>query len=101
MGRRRRFTRKKGVFRNEGGGGRPKERKLNMGRLSSFEYSLKKILEGVEAGGAIFGNICSKSTNLGIAEAKQYVEVLADDGDIEKDKAGEIFELLNRFSTMR
>ncbi len=78
-----------------------RERKLNMGKFSSFEYSLKKILEEVEAGGTIFGNICSKATNLSIAEAKKYVEVLADDGDIERDKSDEIFELLNRFSTLR
>ena len=78
-----------------------RERKLNMGKFSSFEYSLKKILEEVEAGGTIFGNICSKATNLSIAEAKKYVEVLADDGEIERDKSDEIFELLNRFSTLR
>ena len=84
-----------------GGGSTPSKRKLNMGKFSSFEYSLKKILEEVEARGTIFGNICSKATNLGIAEAKKYVEVLADDGDIERDKSDEIFELLNRFSTLR
>lgn len=100
MGRRRRFITKKRVLKNEGGGG-PKKRKLNMGKLSTFEYQLKKVLEDVEAGSAIFGNVCSKSTNLGIAEAKKYAEALADDGNIERDKASEIIELLNRFSTLR
>ena len=84
-----------------GGGSTPSKRKLNMRKADSFEYNLKKILEEVEAGGTIFGNICSKATNLSIAEAKKYVEVLADDGDIERDKSDEIFELLNRFSTLR
>ena len=84
-----------------GGGGRPKERKLNMRRLSTFEYRLKKLLEGVEAAGTIFGNIRSKSANRSTAEAKQYVEVLADDGNLEIEKASEITDLLNRFSTMR
>ncbi len=100
MGRRRRFIAKKRVLKNEGGSG-PRTRKLNMGKLSSFEYNLKKILEDVETGGAIFGNIYSKSTNLGITEAKEYVEVLADDGNIERDKASELIELLNRFGTLR
>jgi len=101
MGRRRRFTRQKGAPTNTGGGSRPRELKLNIGGLSSFEYRLKNILEDVEAGGTIFGNICSKANNLGIAEAKKYVEVLADDGDIEREKSGEILELLNTFSTLR
>ena len=100
MSRRRRFIAKKRVFKNEGGSG-PRTRKLNMGKLSSFEYQLKKILEDVETGGAIFGNVYSKSTNLGIAEAKEYVEALADEGNIEKDKASEIIGLLNKFGTLR
>lgn len=100
MGRRRRFIAKKRVLKNEGGSG-PRTRKLNMGKLSSFEYQLKKILEDVGTGGAIFGNIYSKSTNLGITEAIKYVEALAEDGNIEKDKAGELIELLNNFSKFR
>jgi len=101
MSRRRRFTKKKGAVTNEGGGRRPRESKLNMGRLNSFEYRLKKILEDVEAGSTMFGNIRTKSANQGIKDAEQYVETLTDDGDIEKEKAGEILELLNRFSKMR
>jgi hypothetical protein len=72
-----------------------------MGRAESFEYRLKKVLDGMEMGGTIFGNIGSKAANVGTAEAKKYVEVLADDGNIERDKASEILELLNRFSTLR
>ena len=84
-----------------GGGSTPPERKLNMRKADSFEFRLKNLLDGIEGSGTIFGNICSKATNLSIAEAKKYVEVLADDGDIERDKSDEIFELLNRFSTLR
>ncbi len=72
-----------------------------MGKLSSFEYDLKKVLKDVEVRGTIFGNIYSKSTNLGIAEAKEYVEALADEGNIERDKASEIIGLLNKFGTLR
>ncbi len=100
MSRRRRFIAKKRVFKTEGGRG-PRTRKLNMGKLSSVEYDLKKDLDDVEVRGTIFGNIFSKSTNIGIAEAKEYVEALADEGNIEKDKASEIIGLLNKFGTLR
>lgn len=100
MGRRRKYF-KKNKTQNEGGGQGPKTRKLNMGKLDSFEYHLKNMLNGVEGKGTIFGNICSKSVNLGITEAKNYVEVLAQDGNIEQDKAAQIVELLNRYSRLR
>ncbi|MEE8400680.1 MAG: hypothetical protein V3R86_00800 [Candidatus Hydrothermarchaeaceae archaeon] len=102
MGRRRRYTKKRGGHKNAGGGGSsPRVRKLDMRKLSTFEYQLKKILEDVDSGSAIFGNVYSKSANMNIANAKEYVEILADDDSIQKDKASEIIELLNRFSTMR
>lgn len=72
-----------------------------MGKLSSFEYQLKMALEDVEAGGTIFSNIYSKSSNIGIAEAIEYIETIVTDGNIEEDKASELIELLNRFSKFR
>lgn len=101
MGRRRRYTKKRGGHKNGGGGSNPRVRKLDMRKLSTFEYQLKKVLEDVNSGSAIFGSVYSKSANMDIAHAKKYVEILEDDGNIEKDKASEIIELLNRFSTMR
>jgi len=102
MGRRRRFISKRsGGPRNIRAGGGPKKRKLAMGKLSTFEYLLKKALEDVEMGGTIFGNIYSKAANVGTEEAKQYVESITDDESIERDKADEIIGLLNRYSKMR
>ncbi len=101
MGRRRKYNKRRGGPKNEGGGSTPPERKLNMRKADGFEYSLKKILEEVEAGGTIFGNICSKSVNIGINETINYVEVLVEDSNIEKSKATEIVALLNRYSTLR
>jgi hypothetical protein len=103
MGRRRKFTVKKRPYRkaaktNQNG---PRKRKLNMRKLSSFEYYLKLALEDVEAGGTIFGNIYSKSTNLGIDEARKYVDILVEDGNIDEDKAREVIDLLNKFSKFR
>jgi hypothetical protein len=102
MGRRRKYkARKRSTRRQTNNTGGPRKRKLNMRKLSSFEFYLKQALEEVEAGGTIFGNIYSKATNLGIDEAKTYVETLVDDGNIGEEKAGEIIELLNRFSKFR
>lgn len=72
-----------------------------MGKLSSFEYNLKNALNGVEGNGVIFGNVCSKATNLGIEDARKYVEKLAEEGNIGEDKAAEIVDLLNRYSRLR
>ena len=100
MGRRRRYNPKKN-FRENGGGSGPKKRKLNLGKVSSFEFQLKRALEGVEAGAIIFGNVCSKSTNIGIAETIEYLEGLEEAGNLTTDKAGELIDLLKRFSRYR
>lgn len=68
---------------------------------SSFEYELKQILKDVEMGTAIFGNVYSKANNIGIVEAEEYVEGIAGEGNIERDKADEIIGLLNRSGKMR
>ncbi len=100
MGRRRRFIPKRGGPRRQSGSG-PRKRKLNMRTSSSFEYELKQILADVEMGTAIFGNVYSKANNIGIAEAEEYVESIADEGNIERAKADEILGLLNRSGKMR
>ena len=101
MGRRRKYSKRGGGHKNEGGGRTPPERKLNMGKADGFEFRLKNLLEGMEGSGTIFGNICSKSINVGIKEAISYVEALAEDSNIEMSKADEIVELLKRYSTLR
>ncbi|NOZ76364.1 MAG: hypothetical protein GXO65_01505 [Euryarchaeota archaeon] len=103
MGRRRRFNPNKRRQRHHrhGGGGGPKTRKLHMGRAESFEYYLKKALEDVEAGGIIFGNLYSKATNLGVDEAQEYLDRLVEDGNMDKDKARAVSDLMKRFSKFR
>ncbi len=101
MGRRRKYNSRRGSPKNEGGGRTPPERKLNMRIVDGFEFRLKKLLDGMEGSGIIFGNICSKSVNIGMDEAIDYVEVLVEDSNIEKSKATEIVALLDKYSTLR
>jgi hypothetical protein len=101
MGRRRKYNKRRGGPKNEGGGSTPPERKLNMRKADGFEFRLKNLLDGIEGSGTIFGNICSKSVNIGINETINYVEVLVEDSNIEKSKATEIVVLLNKYSTLR
>ncbi len=101
MGRRRKYNKRGGGPKNEGGGSTPPERRLNMRKSDGFEFRLKNSLEGIEGAGIIFGNICSKSINISIIEAKKYVEALREAGNLEIEKAAEIVELLNRYSTLR
>ena len=100
MGRRRRYSAKKNFRVNRGGSG-PKKQKLNLGKVSTFEFQLKKALEGVEAGAIIFGNVCSKATNIGIAETIEYLEGIEEAGNLSEDKAEELIDLLKRFSRYR
>jgi len=101
MGRRRKYSKRGGGPKNEGGGRTPPERKLNMRKTDGFEFRLKNLLDGIEASSIIFGNICSKAVNISINEAINYVEALVEDSNIEKIKATEIVELLRRYSTLR
>jgi hypothetical protein len=101
MGRRRKYNKRGGGPKNEGGGSTPPERKLNMRKADGFEFRLKNLLDGIEGSGIIFGNICSKSINISINKAIKYVEALVEDSNIEKGKAAEIVALLNKYSTLR
>jgi hypothetical protein len=74
---------------------------LDMGNHSSFKFRLRKILEGVDGGDIVFANVNSKSMNIGISEAKEYVEDKVEKEDLIKEKADEILALLERFSKYR
>jgi hypothetical protein len=74
---------------------------LDMGKVSSFKFRLRKILEDVEGNDPIFANVNSKSVNLGITDAKLYIEDVVKQGNLKKDKADEIIELLDRFTKYR
>jgi hypothetical protein len=102
MGRRRKISIKKRAYK------RPKEKKhtpkkllLDMGKTSSFKYRLRNLLSGVEGSDPIFANVNSKSINVGTDDAKKYLEDVVKHGAIERTKADEIIELLDRFSKYR
>jgi hypothetical protein len=78
-----------------------KKRMLDMGSTNSFKYKLRQTLDDVEGGEPIFANINSKSINIGISEAKNYVEDTFKQGSITRKKADEIIELLDRFTKFR
>jgi hypothetical protein len=103
MGRRRKISIKKRTYKRK-----PKtpvtisrKRMLNMGKISSFKFRLRGILEEVEGSEPIFANVNSKSINVGIEETKKYLEDVVKLGDIKSEKADEIIELLDRFSKYR
>ncbi len=103
MGRRRKISIKKRVRK------RPikehdttsRKRMLNMGKHSSFKYQLKRTLDEVEGSEPIFANVNSKSINIGTDDAKKYIEDVVKQGKIEREKADEIIDLLDRFSKYR
>ena len=103
MGRRRKITVRKNSARRapKKKVRSPRKMMLNMRNLSSFRYHLKMTLDGVEGGGPLYANIFSKSSNIGIDEAKQYVQTVVDEGKLSRDKASEIFDLLRKFSKFR
>ncbi len=74
---------------------------LHTGSLHMFEYRLKTALEDVEGGGTIFANVFSKSSNIGIDEAIDYLHSVVEEEKLESDKADEIIELLERSSRLR
>ncbi len=103
MGRRRKVTINKKYhrkpFKKDKRGSR--KRMLDMGKLNTFRYELKKVLVDVEGGKPLFANIFSKTSNIGIDETKKYIYSVLEKEDIEEDKAAEIIDLLNRFSKFR
>lgn len=74
---------------------------LDMGKHDSFKYRLRQVLEEVVGSEPILANINSKSTNLGIEKAKEYIETIVEEGSIGRDKADEIIDLLNRYTKYR
>ncbi len=72
-----------------------------MGNISGFKFRLRNMLDGVEGGETIFANVNSKSTNIGIEEAKSYVHDSVTQGDLKKEKGDEILDLLKRYSKLR
>ncbi len=74
---------------------------IDMGRLSSFKFYLKKTLEGVESGDTVYANILSKSSNVGIDEALKYIESQTEAGTLGKEKSAEVTQLVKRFTKFR
>ncbi len=86
------------------GGVNTRKTMLNMGRIDSFEWNLKNILEGMENSenrGAVFGSIRNKAINLGIEESGDYVLEIEQDGVIAEEMSKDILDLLDRFSRRR
>jgi len=104
MGRRRKpgvNKRKPYRRRRSNDSGVSRKRMLDMGKHDSFKYRLRQVLEDVVGSEPILANINSKSTNLGIDNAKEYLETIVEEGSIERNKAEEIIELLHRYSKYR
>ncbi len=105
MARRRKYTLKKGVKGpRKKNGNSIRKVMLNMARLDSFEWNLKKVLEGLpnpENKGAIFGSIRNKSINIGIEEAREYILSKQEEEAIDEDTSNELLALLDRFSKRR
>ncbi len=103
MGRRRKPGVKKKTYRRKqsNDSGVSRKRMLDMGKHDSFKYRLRQVLEDVVGCETILANINSKSTNLGIENAKEYIETIVVEGSIGREKADEIIDLLNRYTRYR
>jgi Fe2+ transport system protein FeoA len=102
MGRRRKISIKKRIHKKQPKArNAPRQRMLDMGNVSSFKFRLRKILEDVEGSDPIFANVNSKSVNLGIEDAKIYIEEVVEQGNLKREKADEIIDLLDRFTKYR
>ncbi len=102
MARRRKYTIKKGPRRAKRKTGTSSRKiMLNMGRLETFEWNLKKLLDDLpnpENKGAIFGGIRNKAINLGIEEAREYILSMQKEDAFDEDKAKELLTFLDKFS---
>lgn len=80
-----------------------KKRMLNMRYLRDFKFELKETLTDLEGENTmtIFANILSKSSNVGIDEAKEYITSAVENEELDKEKAKEVIGLLNKFSKFR
>jgi|GEM_PF-6429191 len=103
MGRRRKISTTKKTRRNYKNKKRDGPRKLmiDMGRLDSFKFYLRKTLEGVESGDTVYANILSKSSNVGIDEAMKYIESQTEAGTLAAEKSTEVTQLVKRFTKYR
>ncbi len=75
-----------------------------MGRLETFEWNLKKLLDDLsnpENKGAIFGGIRNKAINLGIDDAKEYILSMQKEDAFDEDKTNELLTFLDKFSKRR
>ncbi|MFQ6137138.1 MAG: hypothetical protein ACE5PM_08170 [Candidatus Hydrothermarchaeales archaeon] len=105
MARRRRYMKKritKGQRKKNGDSSR--KNMLDMGRIESFRWNLKNLLDDLpdpQDKGAIFANICTKSTNIGIKEAKEYILHKKEDGAIDENTSNELLRLLDKFGIKR
>lgn len=82
----------------------PKKKLLDMGRIESFKYRLKLALEGLpnqKERGALFANICAKSSNVGLDDAKEYAREQKREGFMDDATLGEVLRILDEFSTRR
>jgi ribosomal protein L19E len=108
LARRRKYIKKKVPSRRSSAkrptwAARTKKRMLNMGRVDSFRYELKKLLEGMpkEEQSSTFGTIYSKASTQSIDSAKEFVEERVEEGKIDEDLSREVLDLLSRYSRMR
>jgi len=105
MARRRKYVIRKGGRKAKNkGGDNTRKTMLNMGRLESFEWNLKKMLDDLpnpENKGAILGSIRNKALNLGIEEAKDYIITKHEEEAFDENKANELLSLLDRYTRRR
>ncbi len=103
MGRRRKISTTKKTRRNYKNKKKdgPRKSMIDMGRLSSFKFYLKKTLEDVESGDTVYANILSKSSNIGIDEAMKYIESQVVSGTLGEEKSAEVIQLVKRFTKFR
>jgi len=98
--RRRKFVRK----RTKKKGDVKKKRMLNMHRVDDFLYDLEHILKEMpveEHRRPVFATIYSKASNLGIDEAKKYVQEKTEEDIIPGEISEDILNLLHRYSRLR
>lgn len=105
MARRRKYTIKKGNKRpKKKARYTPKKRMLDMGRIDSFRWNLSNLLAGLpnpQDKGAIFANICTKSTNIGIDETEKYILNEKEREVIDDTMSERLLKLLDKFSRRR
>lgn len=78
---------------------------LNLGRVSSFRYGMREIMQNYEiedsAASSVIASVIAKGSRISIDSAIHYVRDQEKTGIYPKEVSDEICDLLDRFSKLR